>query len=334
MATRKQKIKVSIFLIFCLTIMVASTLVITGIYEDPGIHYWLEFNESILGLYEGGMVEYLGVPVGKVRDIYVTHNQSAHVEILINPTKVTLREGVQGQLVIYSIASGTMAVSLSGGNKDGMALQEFEQIPTKPSTIEAFSSQLTDILQDVSEISESIKTQLASLDDTAVKDIVDQVGNLADKGEIFMDDTSSLVKEATETVKDVRKHAETLVKSLEARSEDLARLSQKLEKLVETSTLRAEELDVKQLQEQFSELLKQVTNAASQMDTTVANMDIVAQDIVHQAGNVEYSLRGTMTEFRDSLESIRLIINQLKDDPSSLLRGKGKEKANIDDQEN
>ncbi|NLN93897.1 MAG: MCE family protein [Candidatus Hydrogenedens sp.] len=328
MATRKQKIKVSLFLIVCLTIMVVSTAVISGMYKEPGIYYWMEFNESILGLYEGGMVEYLGVPVGKIRDIYVTGNQVAHVEIVINPQKVTLHEGVQGQLVIYSIASGTMAVSLSGGNKNGEALPEYTQIPTKPSTIEAFSTQLSDILGDVSDISSSIKGQLAQLDESAVKDIVDQTQTLMSKGEVFVDDTSKLIRETTETVQDIRAHADKLVANLELRSEEASSLIKKLEQLVEISTTRAEQLDIETLQEQFSELLTQVTNAATQMDSTVASMDIVAQDIVHQAGNVEYSLRGTLVEFRDSLESIRIMINQIKEDPSSLIRGRGRIKEN------
>lgn len=328
MATRKQKIKVSLFLIVCLTIMAVSTAVISGLYKEPGLSYWMEFNESILGLYEGGMVEYLGVPVGKIQNIYVTCNQAAHVEFIINPEKVTLHEGVQGQLVIYSIASGTMAISLSGGNKDGEALPEYAQIPTKPSTIEAFSTQLSEILGDVSEISGSIKGQLAKLDDTAVKDIMDQTQKLMNKGEVFVDDTTNLIRETTETVQDIRQHANKLVANLELRSEEASGLIKKLEELVEISTKRAEQLDIETLQEQFGELLKQVTNAAAQMDSTVASMDIVAQDIVHQAGNVEYSLRGTMGEFRDSLESIRIMINQIKEDPSSLIRGRGRIKEN------
>ena len=324
MATRKQKIKVSLFLIICVAIMAVSAEVISGFYKEPGISYWMEFNESILGLYEGGMVEYLGVPVGKITDIYVTSDQVAHVEIIINPQKVTHHEGVQGQLVIYSIASGTMAISLSGGNKEGERLHEYAQIPTKTSTIEAFSTQLSEILSDVSEISGSIKGQLAHLDETAVKNVVDQVQTLLGKGETFVEDTTTLVKESTETVQDIRSHASSLVSSLETRSTEVASLIKKLEQLVEVSTVRAEQLDVQKLQEQFSELLAQVTNAATQLDTTVANMDLIAQDIVHQAGNVEYSLRGTLAEFRDSLESVRIMINQIKDDPSSLIRGRGR----------
>ncbi|HNZ48997.1 MAG TPA: hypothetical protein PKN92_09140, partial [Candidatus Hydrogenedentes bacterium] len=151
-----------------------------------------------------------------------------------------------------------------------------------------------------------------------------QVQTLLGKGETFVEDTTTLVKESTETVQDIRSHASSLVSSLETRSTEVASLIKKLEQLVEVSTVRAEQLDVQKLQEQFSELLAQVTNAATQLDTTVANMDLIAQDIVHQAGNVEYSLRGTLAEFRDSLESVRIMINQIKDDPSSLIRGRGR----------
>lgn len=324
MATRKQKIKVSIFLLICIGTMVVGTVVIAGIYQKPGVSYWLEFNESVLGLYEGGMVEYMGVPVGKIREIYVTHNQRAHVEIVIDPDKVTLREGTEGRLVIYSIAAGTMSISLSGGNPEGNLLEEFGQIPTTPSTIEAFSSQLTTILEDISEIGNSIKGQLASLDETAVSDIVHQVRDVVKRGDEFLDHTDNLVCEAKEAVKDVRKHSETLVAHIEARSKNLEQLSSKIESLVDVYTKRGQELNVDLLQTQVNSLIEEIKNVVGQMDTTVANMDVVAADIVHQTSNVEYSLRGTMTDLRDALESIRVLTNQLKEDPSAIIRGRGR----------
>lgn len=331
MATRKQKIKVSVFLILCIGIMVVGTLVVTGIYQEPGLSYWLEFNESVLGLYEGGLVEYLGVPVGKVRDILVTENQLAHVEIVINPEKVTIHEGTQGKLVIYSMAAGTMAISLSEGDPQKAELPEFAQIPTKPSTIEAFSSQLSNImedlsstLKDVSIIGEKVRIQVENLDDTAVRDIVHQVRDLVGKGDTFMENTNGLVTEATETVKDVRGHANTLVETISARSKDLERLIKKIETLVETYNSRGEELHVDVLQEQLNKLLEQVTETAGQMDSTVANLDTIAGDIMHKAGNVEYTLRGTLSDLSDSLESIRILVNQLKEDPSALIRGRGR----------
>lgn len=324
MATRKQKLKVGVFLLLCVGIMTVGTLVVTGIYQEPGLHYWLEFEESILGLYEGGLVEYLGVPVGKVRNIYVTGGQHAHVDIVIDPNKVTLHEGVEGQLVIYSIAAGTMAVSLSGGNPELPELKEESRIPTKPSAIEAFSAQLSKILEDVSELADAILAQVANLDETAVSDIVHQVRDLLNKGDDFVEDSNELIREATEAVKDIRKHADTLVDHLDARSNDLGRLAENIEKLVEVSTLRVEQLDIEQLQKQFSELLEQVTAVAQQADETVVRIETVATDIVHQADNVEFALRGALFELRDAFDSIRIMVNQLKDDPSALIRGRGR----------
>lgn len=324
MATRKQKFKVSIFLLACISFMVAATLVITRIYQDPGLHFWLEFDESILGLYEGGMVEYLGVPVGKVSEIYVTDNQYARVNIVIDPDKVTLHEGVEGQPVIFSIAAGTLAISLSGGNPERPKLEEYSQIPTKTSTIEAFSSQITKILEDVAAISENISGQIANMDDTAVSDIVHQARDLIAKGDSFVEDTDALVQEATAAVKDVRKHADGLFDTIQEHSKDLKTLTDKIGKLLDVSTERAEDLDVEQLQKQFNELLEQVTAVAGQVDETVANMDVLADDVIHQADNVEFTLRKTMMEMQEAFNSIRMLTNNLKDDPSSLLRGPGK----------
>lgn len=96
--------------------MAAVVVVLRGYYDDKGVTYAIEFEESISGLYEGGIVTYLGVPVGKVRDIFVTEANKPHVNIVIDPLKVQLFEGVEAQLVIYSFAAGTMAISLEGGH--------------------------------------------------------------------------------------------------------------------------------------------------------------------------------------------------------------------------
>jgi len=115
-ATKKQKMKVGIFLIVGFAAIVFAVTYLSGVYREHGLVYWVEFEESILGLNEGGLVEYLGVPVGRVREIYVTDQKKAHVRFVIDPEKVTLQEGVQAELVIYSLAAGTMAISLRGGD--------------------------------------------------------------------------------------------------------------------------------------------------------------------------------------------------------------------------
>ena len=244
MATRKQKVKVGAFLGVCIGLSVAATMVITGLYKEPGTPYWLEFDESILGLYEGGLVVYLGVPVGKVKEIFVTENRKAHVETIIDPHKVTLHNGVQGQLVLYSIAAGTMAVGLEGGKPAEGLLPPNSQIPTKMSTFGAISSQITDVMDHVSGIAEKINSELAKLGDTDVKDIVDRVRSLLEKGDGLADKGSEFLSETTETIKKVRGEVDTVMGALEGRSKDLEKLAADMQRLVKVAADKLEQFEI------------------------------------------------------------------------------------------
>ena len=322
MATRKQKVKVGVFLIVCLALIVGGSLLIKGMYHDPGEEYWLEFNESILGLYEGGLVEYLGVPVGKVRNIRVTDSQKALVDILINPEKVTLRKGVEGQLVLYSLAAGTMAISLSGGEPDGPVLPGMSRIPTKTSTIEAVSSQITDIMAQLNDIAGKINNRLDAVPEEDIREVVEQVKNLLKKGEGVMDEGAKLATETTETVKALRGDAQRVVDALEARSADLQSLAKEMESLVRTANEKVGAVDVENTQARVQEALDSVTSLAASVETSMKQLDTVTKDVLHETDNVEHSLRTTMKELRDAFDSLRLLMDQLKADPSQLVRGK------------
>jgi len=321
-ATQKQKVKVGVFLIACLVLIVGGAMLIKGMYHDPGEEYTLEFDESVLGLYEGGLVEYLGVPVGKVRNIRVTESQKALVEILINPEKVTLRKGVEGQLVLYSIAAGTMAISLSGGESDGPVLPGRSRIPTKTSTIEAISSQITDIMAQVSDIADKVSKRLDAVPEEDVREIVGQVKTLLKKGEGVMDEGTKLATETTETVKALREDARRVVDALEARSADLQSLAKEMEALVKTANEKMGAVDVADTQTRIQDALDAVTSLAASVEASMKQLDTVTKDVLHETDNVEHSLRSTMKELTEAFESLRLLMDQLKADPSQLVRGK------------
>jgi len=323
-ATRKQKVKVGAFLGVCIGLAVAATMVITGLYKAPGTPYWLEFEESILGLYEGGLVVYLGVPVGKVKEIFVTENRKAHVEVLIDPHKVTLHPDVQGQLVLYSIAAGTMAVGLDGGDPKQGQLPANSQIPTKMSTFGAISSQITEVMDKVSGIAGKVHDELAELGDRDVKDIVDRVKGLLEKGDGLAEKGSEFLTETTETIKKVRGNVDTVMDALEGRSKDLEKLAADMQRLVKVAADKLEQFNVPQTQANLNAALKNIATLAEEMDKTVNKLGTVAADVSHDAGNVEYTLRGAVIDLRRAFESIRVLLEQLQQDPSQLVRGKAK----------
>ncbi len=322
MATRKQKIKVSLFLLVCAGIFLAATMVITRMYQKAGDEYWLEFDESILGLYEGGLVEYQGVPVGKVSNIFVTPLQKPHVEVTIDPNKVRLRRGVEGRLVIYSIAAGTMAISLSGGDPSGPFLPPGSQIPTKRSTIEAISKQITDIMERVSGILDDVEKKLAAISDKDIADIVEQVKGILAKGDELASKGSNFMDETTGAVQDARAEIRKVSAMLSERNEDLRKVMKSLQDLLDTSRGKVAALDVQTIQDRLTRTLDDISALARKAEQALDKAGTVAENVTREAGDVEYGLRQTMGELRDTFTELRLLVEELRREPSQVVRGK------------
>ena len=142
MATRAQKAKVGIFLLVCVGVIVFGGLFVSGLRTEERHEYYIVFEESVSGLSIGSPVQYMGVPVGTVKDIKVTDTNRVEVSILVSTEKVTLREGTNATLVTYNLAAGTMAVSLAIAKnaEPGEPLQPGSIIPTQESLFASLST--------------------------------------------------------------------------------------------------------------------------------------------------------------------------------------------------
>lgn len=322
MATRSQKAKVGAFVVLCLALMTAAIVIIAGLYEDQGDRYWIEFDETVLGLYEGGLVEYLGVPVGKVVTFWVTEDNLAHVDIVIDPEKVTLHEGVEAQLVIYSLATGTMAISLHGGLQTVPRLLPDSQIPAKTSIIGSLSAKATDVTENLASIIEKVNNMLGEIEEGDVDALVMRVMGVLDEGQGFLDEGKTFVNEATHTLTDIRGKANEVIENFTAISADAKELTKKVDKLVTVATVKIEEFEVPELQGQLTKVLDNIAEVSGRIDHTLKQFDALSASTLHEVNNVEYSLRKSLEEISDAFDSVRQLSDQLKKDPSSIIRGK------------
>jgi ABC-type transporter Mla subunit MlaD len=325
-ATRKQKFKVGLFLAVCFGLLGWGVIIILGIYQNEGIPYSIEFTESVMGLYEGGMVEYLGVPVGKVTSIHVTPEKKAHVDIVINPAKVTLRQGVEAQLVIYSLAASTMAVSLGGGDPTSDSLEPHASIPAKSSIMASIGSQIDGIMENMSAIAASISTGLSGIEEGDLTAMVEKTNRLLDEGRDFAESGAKLIDEATLTVTDVRGKADNVVGQISDLGKDVQKLARNADELITSTRQKVDALDVKDLQGQLNKVLDNIASVSKRLDGAVAQFDALSSNALHEADNVEHNIRGAVKELSQALESVRVLADQIKDDPSSLVRGKGSPK--------
>lgn len=310
-------------MVACLALMGGSLYLVSGYYQDQGTRHWMQFDDSILGLYEGAMVEYLGVPVGKVRAIRVLPNSNKpYVEISTDSTKMELYKGVEAKLVLYSFAAGTMAISLTGGDPAAGKLPENAQIPTQPSAITAISSQVQDVMGEVTGILEQIDVGLEGMESGEITALIKKVSTLVDDGSVFLADTRKLVDEATGTVEDMRVELKRVIDSAVEIMDELKPTIKNVDELVVTSQEKVAALDMDALSEQVNRVLESVAEMTEKLNKTMSEVDSLTANALHEADNVEHSLRRALGDMSEALYTMRVFVEQLSANPAALIRGK------------
>lgn len=324
MATRMQKVKVGVFLLTCIVLMAAGFAIVSNLYRSAGKHYKIEFTGSVLGLNEGSIVEYRGVPIGKVERISVTDNDLALAQIVVDPLKVTLKEGVEAKLVIYSLAAGTMAVSLSGSRPDAAPLQPGSKIPSRVSTFDAVSSQMEELMQNLNEISDKVRGGVTGLEKGKLAETVYHFDELLCKGQDVMERGQVLVDESILTMADVRGSIGTVTDQFAQVSTDIGSLAQELNGLTKEVREKLTQVDVAKTQDQLNRALENVAEISQRINEGVKKLGEATDTTLHEADNVQHSLDRSLRDVSVALESVSALVNQLRSDPASLIRGKGK----------
>ena len=317
MATRAQKTKVGLFLVVCFALIAGGLVMASGYRHEEQLPYWVLFEESVSGLSAGGQVQYLGVPVGSVSDIQVTQDGNAHVEIQVSKAKVTLHEGVEAKLVMYSLATGVLLVMLEGGDAEAPELPPGARIPSQPSLTEAVSSRVETILDELEGVIGGLRTQLDSLDDDELQVTLEEFRGLIKRGGTFIDETGTRLD-------DVRDSIVGGVDNINDFVADARDLTANLKDTVAEAHTKIATLRVADNERKLTELLNNMTVLTEQLAVSVGTIDEVMRSAVHEVDTVQYGLAEALRTAGETLDSIRSLVDSIEQDPSQLLRGRGK----------
>jgi ABC-type transporter Mla subunit MlaD len=324
MATRKQKAKVGIFLLLNVVIIIVAVVLMRG-YRGERVPYRIVFEESVLGVNPGGIVEFVGVTVGNVDSIRVNEEGKAEADILVDPKKVTLYKGVKSELVIYSLAAGTYAISLSGGKAENGLLEPGATIPAKKSTLGSFTDTLDSILTRVGEVAESLALGLEGMKEgelidtvrdmrTAVNDTLGDAQVLLQNANVKIDEVAAEVKPAVEDFKRVAENVNTLTVETTA--------------MVQSFRGKLEAFDLDRTQENFNSVLEEASDTLTTINTTVESLSDLKDVVAYRSTNVEQALQESLVQLREALQSLSELVHAVSENPSSLIRGPGRPKGN------
>jgi len=316
-ATRAQKAKVSVFLLASAALFVATFIYLQGLQGGTKSSYFTIFEESVLGLSEGGTVEYLGVPVGSVTGIQVLPGNQVRVDYEVEDRQISLHKGVEASLVLYSIATGTLYVSLSGGAKDAPVLPDGTQIPAKPSLFAEFRPQLETAVANVVEIGENLSRSLEGLEDG-------QITRLLNEAEGTLADARGLLQNTNETVTSVRGDVEEGIEDLRGIVDEVKAFSESATSTAEELDRQLAELELAETEEQLRDALEEYTELARSVNETVAGLEQTVRAVQHDVDTIQYAFQQGLTSLQETFAALGLLAQQLQEDPSSLLRGRGK----------
>lgn len=311
--------KVGVFLVVTVTILVGGMLLVAGFRTGSEQPYMVIFDNSVLGLYTGGMVQYLGVPVGTVDDIYVGESGNAYVNILVNPKKVKLHEGVEAKLEFYSFATGTMCVALSGGDPAAPEIPPGSVIPAGTSLVESFSNQFADVLESLNGIVEEIRTGLDGMEAGELTETIRETKSFIEETKNFVEEArgtlDTLTGDIHGTVDDVKTGIETFNKLAESAAETAESASETIKTLHE----KIEPLDLAETELAWRSQFEAI---AGRFDETSKSFDETSKTIMYGTDNLQHGLLDTMQTLNETLEAVRDLALYLQEDPSSVIRGK------------
>jgi phospholipid/cholesterol/gamma-HCH transport system substrate-binding protein len=331
MATPRQKMQVGIFLSVCLVLLVGILLVLSGVRREETIPYFIEFDETVSGLFPGSDVRYRGVPVGRVTNIMVTPANRIRVRIEIRPRIVRIRQGTTAQLNPAGI-TGQLYINLDGGTPEGKPLAANATLPSAPSLFSNLTAELPTILA-------SINSVLVRLDKS-----------LGEEGrmEKMVQDVESLLVVLNTTVSEVGAHTQTLLERMNALIENevrpligeltaTARTTRRVlehtqpvlqtalvsgTKVLQQLERHLKTLDLQSTNARLQLTLQRITQLAEQLGRSSEELSLTMQHIRSNTTNAEFHIRQAARSLRETLLSAKQLFDYLEQDPSALLTGK------------
>ncbi len=323
MATPAQKTKVGVFLTLCTILIAGGLIYVAGFRGKDERAYTVVFRENVLGLSQGSVVQYEGVIVGSVEDIIVAPDHTVHVNILVDQGKVKLYPGVKAVLQIYSLAAGTMTVALSGGDSPGDAevLPEGSLIEAQPSLVSAFSSQASEIMDGIRDFVDRVNIGLEGMEKGELTKVIRNTDSTIVELRATAQRIQTLADDASKQINSLSGGVHDTVEEINTFAQKATELAGNANDTVLAVKSKIEPLD---LNKTVNELQAEINRLGAQLSELANSMNDATKTIVSQGDNVQYNSVETMKTLNETLEAVQGLAQYLHDNPSSLLRGRGK----------
>ncbi|MBT3346379.1 MAG: MCE family protein [Gemmatimonadetes bacterium] len=323
MATRAQKIRLALFLVFSTCVLAGFLLIVAGAQLlRQRVVYNIEFEDSIGGLTAGDPVKYQGVTVGRVENTHVSADDISIivVEISLEAKKVpsAIREDTQARLFSQGV-TGLKYIELVAGSVHSPALPPGATIPAR-ATFLANAEERADVMLN------KIETLLGNLGDLTNADNRRQFSQLLSAGGKVMVNANNLLAQNEDDLHATLRNLALITDNLAATTGSMRATMDSLHNAVAAEEMRQTATNLRltvealrhQLEGPVPELLAQLTSMAGNINTTVTHVD---NTVLQGRKNI----LDAMEDLEETLLNVRQASELIREDPSILIRGRAED---------
>ncbi|MDA0334239.1 MAG: MlaD family protein [bacterium] len=320
MATRAQKVRLAVFLVFSASVLGGFLLIVAGAQLlRQRVVYYIRFEDSIGGLTPGDPVKYQGVTVGRVEDARVSTRAIGDivVEISLEARKVpnAIRQDTRALLYSQGV-TGLKYIELQPGDQDSPVLAHGDTLP-------ATATFLSSLEERADVLTTRIEGLLINLTEMTGPGNQHKMGRLLDAGTDLMENTSALVGDNKADLDRIVTNLASVTKNLAATTKAMQATMDSLHSLAASGdtrdALRDLRLTTAALRQQFEgplpALVTNLDRMTGRIDTTALHIDQIVLQGRKDILDAMASLEETLLNVRETTELIR-------ENPSILIRGR------------
>ena len=290
---------VAAFALLAIVAAVAFVLWYSGASERRVyVRYEIYFNGSVSGLDRGSPVRYLGVDVGRVRNLSVDRENPGRVKVVAEvDAQAPISGATEARLGLLGL-TGLLYIDLqknpAGDPRRPLTMGEgYEVIPSRPGDIEAFLSKLPVLLGRAAGVAERLEVLLA---DNNLEAVSRTLQNL----QVASQDLPTITREAAALAGDLRRT-----------SNEVSELAASMRSVANGA---APKLDATLADAQAA--MQKLGHTADSLDRIVSVNEATLSQF---AGSGIGDLQQLITDLRGTSDEMSALARNLRENPSSLL---------------
>lgn len=317
MATRAQKVRLSIFLIVSSSVLLIFFVILVGNRLMKRMDWYsIEYRDiSVTGLEPGAAVKYHGVQVGRVSSLSLKDAATVVVEIEVK-RGTPIKKDSEALLTMVGI-TGLKFVEIIGGSNESETLEVGGTIRAGESMFDTISGRAEVILNKLEQVLNNVNHMLSPETTTAIQNVLVSVDSLTTG-------ISDFIAYNREHLDSTVSNVDTLITRLSMASDHVYRTAEAIDRLVKSDDVSASVSNIRAVTERvrteldsmrLTETMSDIRTLARNSNDMVVHTDLIVlrtrDDILRSMSNLE-----------EALDNLRETTDIIRDDPSVLLRGR------------